>query len=64
MNQIKTVRKSWYILALLPVLVCCLPLIFVFISSSQLSAAHLGESLVFFSASSVYNTLFVCIGVL
>lgn len=64
MNQIKTVRKSWYMLALLPVLICGLPLVFVFISAGQLSSGNLGESLQFFSVSSVSNTIVMCLGVL
>lgn len=63
-STFKTRRWTWYTLALIPVIVCCIPLLFVFVSSSQIKTDELSESLAFFSASSISNTVILCLGVL
>jgi iron(III) transport system permease protein len=63
-STFKTRRWTWYVLAFIPVLVCSIPLLFVFVSSSQIKSAELSESISFFSVSSISNTIILCVGVL
>ncbi len=57
-------RKSWLILALLPTLLCLLPLFFIFYSIFEFNYAELIDAFDYFSISSVTNTFILIVGVL
>ncbi|HYG53164.1 MAG TPA: iron ABC transporter permease [Flavobacteriales bacterium] len=61
---VKTIRWTWFLPALIPVVICSIPLAFVLVSAVQLNPAELYQSFVFFSTSSVTNTALLCSGVL
>jgi iron(III) transport system permease protein len=63
-SSLKTIRWGWFLLALLPVIVCSIPLLFVLISAIQIKGDELNDSFQFFSVNSVTNTCILCFGVL
>lgn len=63
-SSFKTTRWGWRIIGLVPIVICIIPLIFIFISSTQIKSQELTESLQFFSTASVWNTIILCLGVL
>ncbi|HLP12831.1 MAG TPA: iron ABC transporter permease [Flavobacteriales bacterium] len=63
-SPFKTIRWGWFLLALLPVIVCSIPLLFVLVSATQIKGDELTDSFRFFSTGSIANTLVLCVGVL
>lgn len=63
-SSFQSIRKIWLFLAILPVLICAIPLIFVFVASKNVSVSGLNESFSYFSTDSVLNTFTIIFFVL
>ena len=63
-QSLKTIRWGWTLFALIPLVICFIPFLFLVFGATNVNSTELSKSFAFFSIDSISNTIILCLGVL